>query len=124
MGPVSFLTVTDLSPFTSATADQLAIIIEDLEAVAAQAAPCLTEPGMLTPGQVAATVAILRSAALRWADRTQGGDRQLQAGPFTYGAITGQTAESRRPLLWPSEITALQGVCAGVRRRAVLGWLA
>lgn len=121
---MAYLTTDDLAPFTSATPEQLAIIVTDLEARAVAAAPCLAVPGALTPAQTAAVVAVLRSAALRWADRATG-DRQLVAGPFTYGATPGANADTgRRPLLWPSEITDLQAVCAGTTRRAVMGWLA
>lgn len=121
---MAFLTVSDLSPFTSLPLDQLAIIIADLEAVAVQAAGCLADPDVLSVAQRAAVVAVLRSAALRWSERASGQDRSLAAGPFTYGQAPGmQSSETRRPLLWPSEISSLQGVCAaGGRPRAVMRW--
>lgn len=121
---MSFLTAADLAPFTDASLDVLDIIIADLEAVAAQSAPCLADPAGLTVGQYRAVVAIVRSAALRWAAKQDGSERQLVAGPYSVGPSGGgQSLESRRPLLWPSEIDALQKVCAG-SRRAVMGWLA
>lgn len=120
---MAFLTAADLTPFTGVPVEQLSLMVVDLEAVAVQAAACLGDPASLTAGQRAAVVAVLRSAALRWAERADGGDRQLVAGPFSYGPAPGQSAEGRRPLLWPSEIDALQRVCAG-RRGSMVGWLA
>lgn len=121
-----FLTTASLSPFTSLPDAQLQVIIADLEAFAVDAAACLGDPSTLTDAQRAAVVAVLRSAALRWAERAEGGDRQLTSGPFTYGPAPGhQSSEGRKPLLWPSEITSLQRICLGAsRRKARMGWLA
>ena len=119
-----FLTSGDLSPFTSATAEQLQVMITDVEASAVAAAPCLSDPSGLSDAQVAVVVATLRGAVLRWADYLTRDDRQMTAGPFSIGPASGQS-QDRRPLLWPTEISALAGVCSGARRgRAYLGWLA
>lgn len=120
-----FLQVDDLRLFSTLSVDQLRIIIADLEAAAVASAPCLGSPDGLTSSQFAAAVAILRSAALRWTERQEGGDRQLVAGPFSYGPAQGASSETRRPLLWPSELQALQRLCSQQPRRgAVMGWLA
>ena len=120
-----FLTTASLSPFTRLSDAQLQVIIADLEAFAVDAAACLGDPSTLTDAQRAAVVAVLRSAALRWAERAEGGDRQLTSGPFTYGPAPGQSSEGRKPLLWPTEITSLQRICSGASRRtARMGWLA
>lgn len=120
---MAFLTAADLTPFTDTPAERLTLMVADLEAVAVSAAACLGDPASLTDAQHAAVVAVLRSAALRWAERVDGGDRQLVAGPFSYGPAPGQSSELRRPLLWPSEIDSLQRVCA-TRRGSLVGWLA
>ena len=119
-----FLTTAGLSPFTPLDDAKLRVIITDLEAQAVQVAGCLGSPDGLNQAQRAAVVAVLRSAALRWADRAAGGDRQLVAGPFSYGPTPGQSSDDRKPLLWPSEIQALQQVCSRKQGSAYMGWLA
>lgn len=120
-----FLEPGDLSPLTKASCEQLAIIIDDLEAAAVFAAPCLANPAGLSETQTGAVRALLRSAAMRWVDRVMGTDRQLVAGPFSAGSVPG-SSEQRRTLWWPSEIQQLQAICSGrdqSRGRAVMGWL-
>ena len=118
-----FLSVADLSPLTKASDEALAVMIEDVEALAVDAAPCLADPAMLTEAQAAAVRAVLRGAVLRWADYMTRDDRQMAAGPYSIGPAPGSSGE-RKPLLWPTEVGQLQGVCSGVRRgRAKLGWL-
>ena len=111
-----FLTVGDLSPLTKAADEVLALMIEDVEALAVDAAPCLSDQGLLTEAQVGAVRAVLRAAALRWADYSTRDDRQLTAGPYSIGPAQGSSGE-RKPLLWPSEITQLQAICAVVSGR-------
>lgn len=120
---MAYLSAADLAPFTTAPVDVLAIIVTDLESVAIASAPCLADSAALTAAQYGAVVAIIRSAALRWAAAQDGTERQLVAGPYSVGPAGGRSSEYRRPLLWPSEIAALQRVCAGTYRRAVSGWL-
>lgn len=107
---MALLTVEDLTPFGVTTpVDQLAEMIADVEALAGQVAPCLT--GTLPETQAAAARAVLRGAVLRWVGQLGADDRQMMAGPFSIGPVSGN---ERRPLLWPSEITQLQGVCSAV----------
>ena len=123
---MAFLTFEDLAPFTSAPADRLDVMIRDVEALAVRAAPCLGDPAGLSEQDRAAVVAVLRGAVLRWVDYVARDDRQMTSGPFTIGQATGSAGE-RKPLLWPTELTQLQAICAGVssgRGRAFLGWLA
>ena len=108
-----FLSVADLSPLTSATDEALAVMIEDVEALAVDAAPCLADPAMLTEAQAGAVRAVLRGAVLRWADYMTRDDRQMTAGPYSIGPAPGSSGE-RKPLLWPTEIASLQGVCAAL----------
>lgn len=115
---MALLTVDDLSPFTNLPADKLDVMIRDVEAFAVAAAPCLADPAVLSGTDVAAVVATLRGAVLRWVDHLGREDRQMTAGPFTIGPAPGQQSQDRRPLLWPTEVTALQGICAAIAGRA------
>lgn len=122
---MALLTVSDFSLFLPdgrVSDGQLAAMIADVEALAVQAAPCLTGP--LSEAQAAAALAILRGAVLRWVDYLGRDDRQMAAGPFSIGPAAGSS--ERKPLLWPSEIADLQAVCRGSsgRGRSFLGWLA
>lgn len=112
-----FLTFDDLAPLTDADTSALIVMIEDVEALAVESAPCLAAPGALTAAQTAAVRAVLRGAVLRWAERTMRDDRQMIAGPYSVGPVPGSQGE-RKPLLWPSEVGQLQGVCAAVTGRA------
>lgn len=104
------LTVGDLEPFgLSLTSGQLSVMIDDVTALAGQAAPCLS--GDLPEGLAAAARAVLRGAVLRWAGEQSQENRQMMAGPYSIGPVPGS---ERKPLLWPSEITQLQAVCSAV----------
>lgn len=119
-----FLTVDDLSPFTAGVTDaQLVAMIDDVHALAANAAPCLS--GDLSEAQRATVRAVLRGAILRWVDHVNRDDRQMSAGPYSIGPAPGLSGE-RKPLLWPTKIASLQDVCRGSvgRGRAYVGWLA
>lgn len=120
---MALLTVDDLSPLTNLPADKLDVMIRDVEAFAVAAAPCLADPAALSETDRAAVVATLRGAVLRWAENFGREDRQMTSGPFTIGPMPAQSHD-RRPLLWPSEVTALAAVCSGARRRSYVGWLA
>lgn len=115
---MALLTVDDLSPLTSLPADKLDVMIRDVEARAASVAPCLADPAALSYTDLAAVVATLRGAVLRWADRMSRDDRQMTAGPFTIGPVPGQQTREAGALLWPSEIAQLQGVCAAIAGRS------
>ncbi|MET0887356.1 MAG: hypothetical protein ABWX92_13000 [Mycetocola sp.] len=89
------------------TPDQM---IEDAEALALLAAPCLNDGTVaLTAAQVAAVRAVLRGALMRWSDAGSGARQSVSTGPF---AETIDTTVTRRGMFWPSEITHLQGICS------------
>lgn len=102
----TFLTVEDLAPFATIEATKAQAMIDDAEAMAVLAAPCITGD---TFANTAAVKAILRGAVLRWNEAGTGALQQQQAGPF------GQTLDTRlerRGMFWPSEITQLQNLCS------------
>lgn len=111
-----FLEPADLSNFAEITDGKANDMIEDAEALAMLAAPCLVpdfDPELTLP-QAAAVKAVLRGAILRWNEAGTGalaGTTQA-AGPFSQG----QTLDTRTPrknMFWPSEITQLQDICKG-----------
>lgn len=105
----TFIDSDDLAPFVTVDPAKMAAMIEDAEAMALLAAPCLSdEENPLTPTQIAAVKAVLRGALIRWAEIGVGGTTTETAGPF---GRTVQTQSPRRTLFWPSEIEELQGIC-------------
>lgn len=102
----TFLDVEDLAPFATIEATKAAAMIEDAEAMALLAAPCIGADGF---AYGAAVKAILRGAVIRWNDSGSGALQAQQAGPF---GQTLDTRQERRGMFWPSEITALQSLCA------------
>lgn len=104
-----FLTIEDLAPFATIDQAKASAMIEDAEAMALMAAPCLS--GTLSAAQRKVAKAILRAAVLRWNDQGTGALVQESIGPYS---STYDNRERRRGLLWPTEIEALQKVCAAV----------
>lgn len=102
----TFLDVSDLSPFAEIEPAKAEAMIEDAEAMALLAAPCIAADGFAFG---AAVKAILRGAVLRWNDSGSGALQSQQAGPF---GQTLDTRQERRGMFWPSEIVALQSLCA------------
>lgn len=102
----TFLNVTDLAPFATIEATKATAMIDDAEAMAVLAAPCITAEGF---AYTTAVKAILRGAVLRWNDSGSGALQSQQAGPF---GQTLDTRQERRGMFWPSEIAALRGLCA------------
>lgn len=102
----TFLDVADLAPFATIDAAKATAMIEDAEAMAVLAAPCITAEGF---AYATAVKAILRGAVLRWNDSGSGALQAQQAGPF---GMTLDTRQERRGMFWPSEIVALQSFCA------------
>lgn len=104
-----FLNVDDLDPFAEIDPIKATAMIEDAEALALTAAPCLesTTPA-LTAGQLASIRAILRGAILRWNEAGTGAMQSQTAGPF---AVQVDTRQTRRGMFWPSEISQLQAIC-------------
>jgi hypothetical protein len=101
----TFLNVDDLAPFATIDAAKAEAMIEDAEAMAVLAAPCITAGDF---SYVAAVRAILRGAVLRWNDSGSGALQAQTAGPF---GQTLDTRQQRRGMFWPSEIEQLQGLC-------------
>lgn len=104
---MTFLGVEDLKPFANIDPDKAAAMIEDAEAMAVLAAPCIAEEGF---NNFMAVRAILRGAVLRWNDAGSGAVQSQTVGPF---GQTMDTRQERRGMFWPSEIVALQSLCAG-----------
>ena len=102
----TFLDSSDLDPFATVDPVKADAMIEDAEAMAVLAAPCITAVGFANG---AAVKAILRGAILRWNDTGSGAFQQQSAGPF---GVTVDTRQERRGMFWPSEIASLQNLCA------------
>ena len=105
-----FLTPTDLAPFADIDEAKATAMIEDVEARARQAAPCISDPEFLADeDRTAAVRSVLRQAVLRWNDAGSGVFTQMGAGPFQGST---DTRAERKPLLWPSEIADLRDLCS------------
>jgi len=102
---MAFLTVDDLTPFAPIDSAKAAAMIEDAEAMAVLAAPCISAADFTNS---AAVKAILRGAVLRWNEAGTGALSAQAAGPFSQ---TLDTRQERRGMFWPSEIVALQNLC-------------
>ena len=87
--------------------------IEDAEAMALLAAPCLS--GALSAEQSAGLRAILREALMRWKDVGTGAVTQQQAGPWMQSI---DTTKQRRGMFWPSELDQLRALCGTRTLRA------
>lgn len=105
-----FLTPADLAPFATIDAAKATEMIADAEAMAALAAPCITDlEFQADPSRIAAIKAVLRAALLRWHESGSGAVTQQTAGPF---GQTIDTRQTRRGMFWPSEIAQLRDMCA------------
>ena len=105
------LTLSDLTPFADIDEAKALAMIEDAEAMAVLAAPCISSPEFAADVvKVAALKAILRGAILRWNDAGSGAVVQQGAGPFQQ---TVDTSKTRRGMFWPSEIEQLRNLCSG-----------
>lgn len=125
-----FIDPDDLAPFATIDAAKAGAMIEDAEAMAVLAAPCLPDlldaPAGESAGdatrrlaKVAALKAILRGAIIRWDEAGSGAAQTTQRsmGPFSESA-TMDTRQQRRGMFWPSEITQLQQLCSSGGTRA------
>lgn len=103
----------DLTAFVDIDPAKALAMIEDIEAVATLAAPCIAEDDFRADDAYrGAAKAILRQAVLRRNEAGTGAVTQAGAGPFQ------QTIDNRNPvrgLLWPSEIAQLRDLCAQYR---------
>jgi hypothetical protein len=102
----TFLDPSDLTPFGVTDDAKALAMIEDAEAMAMLAAPCITDAGF---ARIDAVRAILRGAVVRWAESGSGALQAQSAGPF---GQTLDTRQERRGMFWPSEITSLQNLCS------------
>jgi hypothetical protein len=105
----AFLDVNDLAAFAEIPSAKAVAMIEDAEAMALLAAPCISAEGFAHTGAVRA---ILRGAVLRWNEAGTGALQSQNAGIF---GQTLDTRQERRGMFWPSEIVALQGLCANAQ---------
>src|SRR5699024_2613824 len=107
-----FIEPADLAAFADIDEAKASAMIEDAEAMAVLAAPCLSE---LDPtedaAKVAAVKAVLRGAILRWNDAGAGVITQQGAGPFQQ---TIDATKTRRGMFWPSEIDQLRRLCSAI----------
>lgn len=101
----TFLDVSDLEPFATIEVAKATAMIEDAEAMALLAAPCISAEGF---AYGTAVKAILRGAILRWNEAGTGALQSQNAGIF---GQTIDTRQERRGMFWPSEIVALQSLC-------------
>lgn len=108
---MAYIDPADLAPFATIDSAKAEAMIEDAQAQAIQAAPCLADPDDLDANQTAAVKAVLRAAILRWNEAGAGALQAQSAGPF---AVTLDTRTQRRALFWPDEIDQLQKLCAAV----------
>jgi hypothetical protein len=105
---------TDL-PTALQSADMVDLMVAGANARAARVAPCLTWTGTPaeepapTTDQLAEAKLILVGAVKRWAESGSGAVSQQTAGPFGMSVDTRQRTGFN---LWPSEINALQDICA------------
>lgn len=105
-----FLVPADLTAFATIDETKALAMIEDSEAMALLAAPCLSDPDFLADAALVSVVkAVLRGAILRWNDAGSGAVTQQGAGPFQQ---TVDTRTVRRGMFWPSEIAQLRDLCA------------
>ena len=106
-----FLAPDDLTAFADIDPAKAALMIEDAEAMAVLAAPCLSSSEFQSDeARMAAVRAILRGALIRWHDAGSGAVTQQSAGPFSQSL---DTRQQRRGMFWPSEIAQLRDICAG-----------
>lgn len=108
----TFLEPSDLTPFAEIDEAKAELMIQDAEAMAILAAPCLGDADLdpaLTGAQTAAVRAVLRAAILRWDEAGSGVRQSITTGPF---GETTDTTQQRKGMFWPSEITNLQAICS------------
>ncbi|WP_193314956.1 hypothetical protein [Georgenia thermotolerans] len=108
---MTFLVPDDLAAFADIEPVKAQAMIEDAEAMAALAAPCITNPDFAADAALlGALKAILRAAILRWNDTGSGAVTQIGAGSFQQTIDT--RSGVRRGMFWPSEIEQLRDLCA------------
>jgi hypothetical protein len=106
---VAIISTGDL-PDALQSADMIDLMVDGANARAARVAPCLvsTDPAP-TADQLAEARLVLVGAVKRWSEAGSGAISQQSAGPFAMALDTRQRGGFG---LWPSEINALQDICA------------
>lgn len=106
---MAIIELTDL-PEALQGAELVEAMVAGVNAKAARVAPCLvsTDPAP-SADQVAEAKLVLIGAIKRWVDAGAGAFAQQAAGPFSVSTDTRQRTGFN---LWPSEIGALQDICA------------
>lgn len=80
---MAFLVPDDLAAFADIDQAKAQAMIDDAEAMAALAAPCITDPEFVAdPPLAGALRAVLRGAILRWDEAGSGAVQQFGAGSF------------------------------------------
>ena len=109
-----FITPEDLAAFADIDSAKAEAMIEDAEAMAGLAAPCLSDSEFAAdPTYRAAVRAVLRGAVLRWHEAGSGAlsQKTQTAGPFNQSESY-DTRTQRRAMFWPSEVAQLRDLCA------------
>jgi hypothetical protein len=105
-----YIQPVDLAPFATIDPAKAMMMIDDCEAMATLAAPCLaTLADTDTPESAAAIKAVravLRGALLRWYESGSGAVTQSTVGQVS------QTTAPRRSMFWPSELEQLRSICS------------
>ena len=121
----TLIAADDISPLLDEQppAGRLEIFIEDVAADAIRVAPCLSDLDRLVPDPVALervqgqVRAVLRAAVLRRVEANSAGStvvtRTQTVGPWSESEQAAQTQQAKG-LLWPSEISSLQGICRDI----------
>lgn len=115
-----FIIEGDLDPFIVIDVVKASAMIEDAEAQAILAAPCLagftTAPAgetaealALRNQKIAAVKSILRGAILRWHESGTGALQSQTVGPF--GSVL-DNRQVRKGMFYPSELEQLQAMCS------------
>lgn len=104
---MEIITKNDL-PSALQSHELVEVMLAGANAKALRVAPCLAD----SPSREALAEArlVLLGAVKRWVEAGSGAFQQQTAGPFS---VSTDTRQRTGFALWPSEITALQDVCAG-----------
>lgn len=112
---MAIILISDL-PVSMQSHELVEVLVAGANAKASRVAPCLvsTDPA---PSEAAIDEArlILLGAIKRWVDAGSGAFSQMTAGSFSASTDTRQRTGFN---LWPSEVTALQEICAAGTAKA------
>lgn len=105
---MAIITIEDVSDAVKAAfGDDLQTVVDGLNAKALRVAPCLADTE--DEAAIAEARLVLWGTLKRWAEAGAGAFSQQTAGPFS---VSTDTRQRTGYALWPSEVTALQDVCA------------